>query len=246
MKFIGIGSSSSAVTSVLLLAASTLLLILSFSSNTTCHAFQIGPLLSTCIDACQRGCDEIRHVQQRRQGDSLEVELKEGSNPRSALTVADMAAQKAIITSLREAWGDSLHIVGEEEEEEEDHDADEGSDKSTVTTNTGPLRMDLLENDIGETDELDPNDVTIFVDPLDGTREFVEGRLENCQVLVGIAIGGFEETELAGFLRLRLCGSVCEAGLEEHAVFLVVDHSIKLAEEFGTEKAVVVFVRASG
>lgn len=119
----------------------------------------------------------------------MEVELKEGSNPRSALTVADMAAQKAIITSLREAWGDSLHIVGEEEEED-DHDADEGSDKSTVTTNTGPLRMDLLENDIGETDELDPNDVIIFVDPLDGTREFVEGRLENCQVLVGIAIGG--------------------------------------------------------
>eukprot|EP00957_Ditylum_brightwellii_P138963 10591682-Ditylum_brightwellii.AAC.1 len=34
------------------------------------------------------------------------------------------------------------------------------------------------------------SDVTIFVDPLDGTREFVEGRLENCQVLVGIAIGG--------------------------------------------------------
>ena len=28
-------------------------------------------------------------------------------------------------------------------------------------------------------------DVCVFVDPVDGTREFVEGRLENCQCLVG-------------------------------------------------------------
>eukprot|EP00957_Ditylum_brightwellii_P166553 12678214-Ditylum_brightwellii.AAC.1 len=53
-----------------------------------------------------------------------------------------------------------------------------------------PLRKDIFDDDIGETAEIDMSDVTIFVDPLDGTREFVEGRLENCQVLVGIAIGG--------------------------------------------------------
>ena len=33
-------------------------------------------------------------------------------------------------------------------------------------------------------------DITIFVDPLDGTREFVEGRVWNVQVLVGIAVCG--------------------------------------------------------
>merc|ERR1711966_604163 len=38
--------------------------------------------------------------------------------------------------------------------------------------------------------DIDASKITIFVDPLDGTREFVEGRLENCQVLVGIAIDG--------------------------------------------------------
>ncbi|KAL3904718.1 MAG: hypothetical protein SGILL_009958, partial [Bacillariaceae sp.] len=142
----------------------------------------IGPLLSTCIDACQRGCNEIRRVQESRQKLALEVELKDEKDPRSALTEADLAAQHAIIDSLRTVWGPSLHIVGEEEEE--------GSDTKTLTT-TSPLRKDILEDDIpGDTEELDPNDVTIFVDPLDGTREFVEGRLENCQVLVGIAIGG--------------------------------------------------------
>ena len=30
----------------------------------------------------------------------------------------------------------------------------------------------------------------VFVDPLDGTREFVEGRVWNVQVLVGIAVHG--------------------------------------------------------
>ena len=33
-------------------------------------------------------------------------------------------------------------------------------------------------------------DVCVFVDPVDGTREFVEGRLENCQCLVGISVSG--------------------------------------------------------
>ena len=153
--------------------------------STKVHAFQIGLLLSTCIDACQRGCDEIRRVQESREGNNLEVELKDGKDPRSALTEADLAAQHAIIDSLRTAWGPSLHIVGEEDAEEGD-----GAPSLPRTKNDTPLRTDFLEDDIGETEELDPNDVTIFVDPLDGTREFVEGRLENCQVLVGIAIDG--------------------------------------------------------
>ena len=33
-------------------------------------------------------------------------------------------------------------------------------------------------------------DVCVFVDPVDGTREFVEGRLENCQCLIGISVNG--------------------------------------------------------
>ena len=32
--------------------------------------------------------------------------------------------------------------------------------------------------------------ITVFVDPLDGTREFVEGRVHNVQTLVGIAVRG--------------------------------------------------------
>mmetsp|Transcript_35993 Transcript_35993/g.73424 ORF Transcript_35993/g.73424 Transcript_35993/m.73424 type:complete len:415 (-) Transcript_35993:249-1493(-) len=159
-----------------------LLLKLSVSSS-----FQIGPLLSTCVDACDRGCTEIRKVQAARETNDdnfLKVELKDAQDPRSALTEADEAAHRAIVGSLREAWGDELRIVGEE-----DDDEDLANTLAEMTFEP-PLDRDLFVDEIGETADIDASKITIFVDPLDGTREFVEGRLENCQVLVGIAIDG--------------------------------------------------------
>jgi 3'-phosphoadenosine 5'-phosphosulfate (PAPS) 3'-phosphatase len=148
-------------------------------------ALQIGSLLSTCVDACQRGCVEIRAVEARRQQTgALKVELKDAGDARSALTEADEAAQRAIVGALRAEWGPALRIIGEED----CRDA-----ASLVGGNVAlfePLRRNLFEDDIGETEELDLSEVTIFVDPLDGTREFVEGRLANCQSLVGVAVGG--------------------------------------------------------
>ena len=161
--------------------AATLYLVVAFALQQT-RALQIAPLLSTCVDACQRGCDEIRAVQASRGDGSLNVEFKEEGDARSALTVADWRAQRAIVGALKAEWGDELTIVGEEDEEE-------------VTTALAgldfePLKRDMFDDDIGETTEIDASEITVFVDPLDGTREFVEGRLDNCQVLVGVAIGG--------------------------------------------------------
>eukprot|EP00522_Entomoneis_paludosa_P008170 CAMPEP_0172455566 /NCGR_PEP_ID=MMETSP1065-20121228/12128_1 /TAXON_ID=265537 /ORGANISM="Amphiprora paludosa, Strain CCMP125" /LENGTH=375 /DNA_ID=CAMNT_0013208031 /DNA_START=90 /DNA_END=1217 /DNA_ORIENTATION=+ len=163
-------------------------------STRVVDAFQIGQLLSTCVDACQKGCVEVRKVQAARGtggGDlysdetGLQVEFKDENDSRSALTEADKAAHRAIVGSLRAEWGDTLQIVSEEDE----HDtflADQEQENSFA-----PLKRDLFDDDMGEeTADIDPADVTIFVDPVDGTREFVEGRLENCQVLVGMAIKG--------------------------------------------------------
>ena len=80
---------------------------------------QIGPLLSTCVDACQRGCNEIRAVHASRNEIGLKVELKDAADPRSALTEADGAAQKAIVGALRAEWGPELRIVGEEDDDDE-------------------------------------------------------------------------------------------------------------------------------
>ena len=140
-------------------------------------------LLSTCVDAARKGCDEIRAVQHRRStaGGALASTRKDADDPRSALTEADTAAQIAIVNALRTAWP-GLRIVGEEEEEES---PDEGA----------ALRRDLLDDACAPhpatTAWREPLDVlTVFVDPVDGTREFVEGRLDAVQCLIGIACRG--------------------------------------------------------
>ena len=151
-----------------------------------CHSFQLGPLLSTCVDACQRGCTEIRKVQAAREANSdnlIKVELKDSQDPRSALTEADEAAHRTIVGALKAEWGEDLRIIGEE-------DGDEELANSLAKMTFEPLNRKMFEDDIGDLADIDASEIKIFVDPLDGTREFVEGRLENCQVLIGIAIGG--------------------------------------------------------
>lgn len=173
-------------------------LLICTNGLTTNKRIQIGPLLSTCVDACQRGCLEIRKVQAARENsDSQELQsgvvLKDPTDPKSALTEADKNAQHAIVGSLRAEWcGDKdddelLKIIGEEDDDEE-------LTKSLTEATFDALDRERFEDEIpsdesGE-DAIDAKRVTVFVDPLDGTREFVEGRLENCQVLVGIAIDG--------------------------------------------------------
>ena len=140
-------------------------------------------LLSTCVDACSRGCDEIRSVQIKREesGSLARVEFKDPNDAKSALTEADGAAQRAIVNALRSEWGHELRIVGEEDDDDQESNNDAGDMRDD-----NPLRRNLVVLDSCLTAKL--SDITIYVDPLDGTREFVENRLQNCQSLVGIAV----------------------------------------------------------
>ena len=63
----------------------------------------LAELLSTCIDAAQRGCNEIRRVHNaldRDEGALQEVDYKIAGDVRSALTAADLAAQEAVVDAL--------------------------------------------------------------------------------------------------------------------------------------------------
>jgi len=159
---------------------------------------QISPLLSTCVDACRLGCREIRAVESKRRGGAsspdddgesssvgLDVSLKDVSDIKSALTEADRRAQAAIVGALRSEWGPDLTIVGEE-------DGDDDVEAILSEMKFDPLdRTMFFDDELGEGGaDIDPSDIIVYVDPLDGTREFVEGRLANCQSLVGIAVGG--------------------------------------------------------
>ena len=130
------------------------------------------------------------------------IQYKVDGDPRSALTEADGAAQEVILHCLRARWGSDLHIVGEEEEEGEGGGSTcNDEEQEDVFARYGVLRPEdvALKEDIllsasssnGSSEQDVPlSSVTIYVDPMDGTREFVEGRLGNVQCLVGVVVDG--------------------------------------------------------
>ncbi len=155
------------------------------AASTSTELVSVGELLSTCVDAALKGCDEIRAVQARRAGTgALASTRKDADDPRSALTEADTNAQMAIVDALRATWP-GLRIVGEEDE----HDATDAAD---AAVNPQALRGNLIRADAPDASEWkEPMDaLTVFVDPVDGTREFVEGRLGAVQCLIGVACRG--------------------------------------------------------
>ena len=104
--------------------------------------------------------------------------MKDIDDPRSALTEADLNAQKAVVDRIRATWPVNLRIVGEEDEDE--------TNEVDVSDPELQLRRDLC--DVSSSPSLagwsEPVEVlTVFVDPVDGTREFVEERLAAVQCL---------------------------------------------------------------
>eukprot|EP00536_Pseudo-nitzschia_multiseries_P008805 jgi/Psemu1/288039/fgenesh1_pg.231_\ len=153
---------------------------------------QLGRLVSSCIHAGWQGCQVIRSFHGAHQNDKG-GKLKIGGDSRSVVTKCDIDAQAKIIGSLRETWGDDLLIIGEEDEVEESGGplppaGELGSSCLVLRTNilyddqevARPLTLDLDE-------EIPLEELALFVDPVDGTREFVEGRLQNVGCLIGIA-----------------------------------------------------------
>ena len=77
-------------------------------------------LCKHCVDACIRGCKEIRTVAKRNRmnentNEKIEHTFKDENDARSALTEADVNAQSVIIGALTNSYGSHLNIVGEED-----------------------------------------------------------------------------------------------------------------------------------
>lgn len=145
-------------------------------------------LLSSLADSCARGCEVIRSVERRMsdptKSSDLTVQYKVEGDARSALTEADVSSQLVIITCIRSIWGDKINIIGEEDSSDTKKlDVQETFQKYGVDLPTmRPVQKTFFGDDV----EVDMNDITIFIDPMDGTREFVEGRFQNVQCLIGV------------------------------------------------------------
>jgi 3'-phosphoadenosine 5'-phosphosulfate (PAPS) 3'-phosphatase len=141
----------------------------------------LSKLLSGIVDAAHYGASTIRRLSLKARTES--IHFKEQGEVRSAMTIADIAAQKIIVSSLKHSFP-FLQIIGEEDESV-------NIDSKEAVELRLNLDLDFAEgvfpsnmNDIPTM--VANSDIVVFVDPLDGTREFIEGRFENVQCLIGV------------------------------------------------------------
>ncbi|KYR03061.1 bisphosphate nucleotidase [Tieghemostelium lacteum] len=130
-------------------------------------------IVSSCIDLAEQSGKIIRDI---FNSGTLDIKMKGEDDP---MTVADLKSQQHIIAGLRNHWPD-IKIVGEE-------------DCEVPPTQTFPDRTKLQKySDSAPKDYLNMNkeDVIVFIDPLDATKEFTLGRVHCVMTLIGITYKG--------------------------------------------------------
>jgi len=138
-------------------------------------SFSFSTILGTSIKAANHAGKMVRDIMK---GGDLSIVEKTGAN--DLQTAADRAANDIILGSLMRAIPD-LVVIGEEGiasanidptwlvEKSDEHGLQESLPESLLTANL--------------------SDFTVWVDPLDATKEYTEGFLDHVTVLIGIALG---------------------------------------------------------
>jgi len=107
---------------------------------------------------------------------------------RDLQTEADRKSEQIIFCRILQEFP-AIRIIGEEQSSGTPPDCEDTS----ITGPSSDVMFQVPEN-LGE---LDLADISIFVDPLDGTSEFVKGRLHCVSVIIGIA---YKTKALAGVI----------------------------------------------
>jgi len=125
-------------------------------------------LISACINAAKRGGEIAREVV-----DSGNLCIQEKTGPNDLLSLADLKVQSFIVGGLLNMWP-NLNIVGEESV----------PPQSTETFS----KNDLDSVKISVPTVYPISDLTLYIDPIDGTKEFTEGIYSNVTILIGVAL----------------------------------------------------------
>lgn len=133
-------------------------------------------IISSAVSVASRAGAEVRRITKTGQ---LGVVDK---GKQDFQTEADRTAQRMIVASLANKFPKCV-IVGEEDLAE-DKQADADLIVNSFDEEVLKLKLPNEYKDVKE------EDITIWVDPLDGTSEFVKGLLEHVTVLIGISIKG--------------------------------------------------------
>uniref|UniRef100_A0A6B2LBJ8 3'(2'),5'-bisphosphate nucleotidase 1 n=1 Tax=Arcella intermedia TaxID=1963864 RepID=A0A6B2LBJ8_9EUKA len=140
---------------------------------------------------------------------SGDLVIKEKNGPMDLLTNVDVANQAFIVGNLLKTWP-NLHIIGEEDQNVV-HQFEE------IQVNRETLKKEIPKSLVCPID-----DIIVYIDPIDGTKEFTEGVFSQVTILIGIS---FKGTPIAGI--------VCQPWREDskdaqRGVFLwgLVDHGV--------------------
>jgi len=127
-------------------------------------------LISASLVLAERGGEIARHVV--RTG---ELNVQEKCGPEDLLTIADLQIQAEIHGSLLKLWP-NLKIIGEE---------------NVVPTGKGEVDLTRLDNvpiDPNVVTDFPISQITVYIDPIDATKEFTEGKYSNVTILIGIVV----------------------------------------------------------
>ncbi|XP_061668417.1 3'(2'),5'-bisphosphate nucleotidase 1 [Syngnathoides biaculeatus] len=133
-------------------------------------------LVASAYTVAEKAGEIVRKVLHR--GD-LGIVEKEGAN--DLQTLADRLAQRSICTSLSRRFP-KITIIGEEElpAEEVSEDLIENGQAEEILQKVCPVEYCGVKEE----------ELVVWVDPVDGTKEYTEGLLDNVTVLIGIAYAG--------------------------------------------------------
>ncbi|XP_055351012.1 putative inositol monophosphatase 3 isoform X2 [Paramacrobiotus metropolitanus] len=136
-------------------------------------------LLYRAILAAERGGQEVISVQ-----NSGHLATRSKSICFNPVTLGDIRSHVAIKGTLRQAFP-SLTIISEEDELRLDSDADYLDGRKFYEEVPAWLTETVPVDEVVRS-----GDVAVWIDPLDGTKEFTAGLYECVTVLVGIAVKG--------------------------------------------------------
>jgi len=135
-------------------------------------------LLGSCVALADESAVLIRNI--FNNGD-LGVIDKGGL--KNYQTEGDRAVQRLIVTTLYKKFP-QIAVIGEE-------DGDTGEAKPDEFKVLDKIHPDVLQKTFPEhLQNVAPERITVWIDPIDGTAEFVDRHLHHVTILIGIAVDG--------------------------------------------------------
>ena len=149
-----------------------------------------GQPLTQLLQASKEACDSIG-IMVRRFYKAINSETSTLKDDKSVFTIADGIVQELLTEYLYTGSGKFCAIVGEE-------------DSSNVNIKQRPYTVDTLNVPSEFDDVIDQtreavsalaaripagpfSELTVFIDPIDGTREFSTGKGSQCSICIGFA-----------------------------------------------------------